>query len=148
MKKLIHSSLATALLLSVAMGAASAYDGDKGYYNGNNGNNTQVRLRTNLTGALIRGHRPEGKADFRMENGRTRLNVEVENVNLAAGTVLSVAVIHAGMVTAVGKIILDSGNPENELELDSQHGDAVPPIASGDIIIVANGAAVVLAGAF
>jgi hypothetical protein len=143
-KTSIFSALATALLLSVAVGYVFADDGGKGP---NNGNNTQIRLRTNLAGAAIGGKKPGGNADFRMDNGRTRLNVEVENVNLPAGTVLTVAVTHAGATTTAGTITLNSSG-EIELELDSQHGDTVPTIASGDMITVSNGAAVILAGAF
>ena len=114
----------------------------------NNNNNAQVRLRTTLAGAVIQGIKPEGNADFRNDGqGRTRLNVEVENLNLAAGTVLNVAVVHAGVSTMIGKIRVGNGG-ENELELDSQNGQTVPAIVSGDMVTVANVAAVVLAGAF
>jgi hypothetical protein len=143
--------------LAVGSMAAWADDGQKGGQGpgqgqgqgpGNNNNqNAQVRLRTTLAGAAIQGIKPEGNADFRNDGqGRTRLNVEVENVNLAAGTVLSVAVVHAGVSTMVGSITLGSG--ENELELDSQNGATVPAVASGDMVTVSNGAAVILAGAF
>ena len=116
--------------------------------NNNNNNNAQVRLRTTLAGAAIQGIKPEGNADFRNDGqGRTRLNVEVENVNLAAGTILNVAVVHAGVSTMIGTITLGSGG-ENELELDSQNGQTVPAIISGDMVTVANVAAVILAGAF
>jgi hypothetical protein len=115
--------------------------------NNNNNQNTQVRLRTTLAGAAIQGIKPEGNGDFRNDGqGRTRLKVEVENVNLPAGTVLSVAVVHAGVSTMVGSITL--GGVDNELELDSQNGATVPAVASGDMVTVSNGAAVILAGAF
>ncbi len=143
-------TVAAALLLSVAGGSIFADDGGKGPNNngGNNGaNNVQVRLRTTLAGAAIANIKPEGNADFRMQSGRTRLNVEVENVNLASGTMLTVSVTHAGVATVAGTITL-GGSGETELELDSQNGDAVPAIVSGDMISVSNGAAVILAGAF
>ncbi len=143
--------------LTVGSMAAWADDGQKGGQGsgqgqgpgpGNNKNqNAQVRLRTTLAGAAIQGIKPEGNADFRNDGqGRTRLNVEVENVNLPAGTVLGVAVVHAGVSTMVGSITLGSG--ENELELDSQNGATVPAVVSGDMVTVSNGAAVILAGAF
>ncbi len=57
---------------------------------GGGGQNNETRLRTRLTGAAIQGKTPEGNADFRSDQrGRTRLNVEVENVNLPTGTVLN-----------------------------------------------------------
>jgi tetratricopeptide (TPR) repeat protein len=73
---------------------------------------------------------------------------EVENVNLPDGTVLTVSVTHAGAATTVGTITLNAATSEDELELDSQHGDTVPSIVSGDMITVSNGAAVILAGVF
>ena len=137
---------ASALLLALT-GSIMADDGGKNGNNNNNNGNVQVRLRTSLAGAAISGKKPEGNADFRMQDGRTRLNVEVENVNLPSGSMLTVMVTHSGVATAVGTITLN-GQGEAELELDSQHGDSVPVIASGDMISVANGAAVILAGAF
>src|SRR5882724_3224202 len=75
-----------------------------------NGQNAQVRLRTTLAGSAIQGRKPEGNADFRNDGqGRARLNVEVENVNLPSGVVLTVSVVHAGVVMAVGKITLGNG---------------------------------------
>ena len=55
---------------------------------------TEIRLRTALSGGAIAGRVPSGNADFRSEpaRNRSRLNVEVENVNLANGTVLDVLV--------------------------------------------------------
>src|SRR5579872_5586688 len=105
----VRSALAAALLAAVAVTYAFADDGGKNANNGNNGNNVEVRLRTNLAGASISGKKPEGNADFRSQSGRTRLNVEVENVNLAAGTVLTVSVVHAGVVTVAGMITLNNG---------------------------------------
>ena len=144
-------TLRTFLTLAVAafmMGgvALRAEDGHKGDQ-GNNTQTSQVRLRTTLAGAAIQGKKPEGNADFRSDSGRTRLNVEVENVNLPAGTVLTVAVVHAGVSTMVGTITLGRFGG-GELELEAQNGAMVPSIMSGDIVTVSNGAAVILAGSF
>jgi hypothetical protein len=156
MKQLFKGVLTLAIAVCMMGGGAAvrADDGQHGNNNGNNGNcnnncnNVQVRLRTTLAGASIAGIKPEGNADFRNDGqGRTRLNVEVENVNLPAGTVLTVTLTHAGVSSTVGTITLGS-NGENELELDSQNGATVPAIVSGDMISVSNGAATILAGAF
>jgi hypothetical protein len=160
MKKIVKSllTLAVAAFMIGSVATVRAGDGQSGgpgpgnNNNGNNGNNNnqnaQVRLRTTLAGAAIQGRKPEGNADFRNDGqGRTRLNVEVENVNLPAGTVLTVSVVHAGVSTMVGTIKLGSGG-EDELELDSQNGATVPAIVSGNMVTVANGAAIILAGAF
>jgi hypothetical protein len=145
MKASIYSVVLAALLVCIPVTYVFADDGGNGV---NNGNASQVRLRTNLAGAAIGGKTPEGKADFRMDKNRTRLNVEVDNVNVPAGTVLTVAITHAGVTATAGMITLDSHDSGNELDLDSQHGDTVPAIVSGDMITVSNGATVILAGVF
>src|SRR5438874_1634071 len=71
----------------------------------------EVRLRTSLAGGAIAGVVPSGNADFRSESdrNRSRLNVEVEHVNLPDGTVLGVLVSHAGTSMKVGEIRLQGG---------------------------------------
>jgi hypothetical protein len=139
MKKL--SRLQALLTIAVlAAGTVSLAKADHG--NGNNNNET--RLRTRLAGAAIQGQNPEGNADFRVDaKNRSRLNVEVEHVNLPAGTVLTVSV--AGNV--VGHITL-SALGFGELELNSQDGDTVPAVNPGDMVVVSNGATAILTGVF
>jgi len=139
----IYGTVAVSLLF---LGAANQAWADHGSQNSQN--NTETRLRTRLSGGAMQGKTPEGNADFRSDSrGRMRLNVEVENVNLAAGTVLQVSVQHAGMTVAAGMITLQAGG-FGELELNSQDGDTVPAVQSGDMIMVANGGTVILAGVF
>jgi len=130
--------------LALSCGSISPCRADDG-----NQNNNEVRLRTRLSGAPINGKTPEGQADFRMDSSRnrSRLNVEVENVNLAAGTVLKVVVTLAGVPTTVGSITLNAFGA-GELELNSQDGDTVPAIVAGDMIAVKNGTMTILAGVF
>src|SRR5215475_7664690 len=87
---------------------------------GEGGPQQETRLRARLTGQAIQGITPEGNGDFRSEPGRTRLQVEVERVNLPAGTTLNVF-LHSGANAPVqiGKITL-SATGFGELELDSQ----------------------------
>jgi hypothetical protein len=139
----MYATVAVSLLF---LGAANQAWADHGSQNSQN--NTETRLRTRLSGAAVQGKTPEGNADFRSNSrGRTRLNVEVENVNLPAGTVLQVSVQHAGMTVAVGTITMTAGG-FGELELNSQDGDTVPQVQSGDMIMVANGGMTILAGVF
>lgn len=127
------SALMLSMLLAGVVGTVLARD-------------TETRLRTRLSGAAIAGKTPEGSADFRQDTSRnrTRLQVEVENVNLPAGTVLTVMLNHA---TKVGTITLGALG-FGELELDSQDGDAVPAVTTGTTITVMNGANAILAGVF
>lgn len=141
---LIHSrrgfcatlSLVVLTAISLTAPAASAKDGE-------------TRFRTPLAGAAIAGQTPHGHADFRIESdrGRTKFNVEVEDVNLAQGVKLDVVVMSGGTATKVGVIELDADH-FGELELTSQDGDHVPSIKKGDIVMVMNGNAAILTGAF
>ena len=99
-------------------------------------------------GAAISGKTPYGSAEFRVDSpSRSRLNVEVENVNLAPGTVLNVNLSHLGVPAVIGHITL-SATGNGELELESQHGDVVPAVVSGDIVTVDNEGSPILAGVF
>ena len=145
MKRISKTHFVLALALFVT-GAASIMQADNGGRNGQKNNET--RLRTRLTGAAISGKTPEGNADFRLDDkGRSRLNVEVENVNLPANTMLTVSIVHGAISTSVGTIQL-SALGAGELELNSQDGDTVPAVQAGDMVTVANGATKILAGVF
>jgi hypothetical protein len=132
--------------LAFAAGAGNFARADDGK---GDGNNNEVRLRTQLAGGAIMGRRPSGNADFRMQGApvRTRLKVEVEDVNLPKGTVLQVAVTHAGTTTMVGTLTLDAFGG-GELDLDSQDGDSVPALSKGDSVTVSNAGSAILMGAF
>lgn len=94
--------------------------------------NGEIRLESRLAGAPIGGLLPKGHARFRSRaNGRRDLNVEVEKVNLPAGTVLNVLVDNAN----VGQITLSS-TLENELELETEHGAIVPNITTTSTVVV------------
>jgi hypothetical protein len=107
---------------------------------------TDVRTRILLAGASIGGMLPQGHADFRTRaNGNRSLEVEAEDVNLPAGTSLTVLINGV----SVGQIVL---NPafEGEIEFESEHGQTVPAIAQGTTIMIVNSAtgATILAGSF
>jgi hypothetical protein len=103
-------------------------------------------LNTPLHGAAISGEKPNGTADFRTDGTRTRLTVEVEDVNLPDGTILSVFIVHNGSGTSAGKLKLAAGF--GELELRSQDGDVVPAVQDGDVVLVKQGSSRRLAGVF
>lgn len=103
---------------------------------------SQTRVRIALTGARIGGITPQGHADYRVDGSQRQLNVEVEKVNLANGTVLSVNVNGV----AVGTLTLVAGT--RELELNTKNRAAVPIIKAGDVVTVTVGATTILMGAF
>ena len=108
------------------------------------GKGTEIRMRTALAGGAIAGLVPSGKADFRAieSQGRTRLNVEVEDVNLVGS---KVDVFVDG--EKIGSITISAAPIRGgELELNSQDGQLVPAVKSGAIVVVRNGATAILSG--
>ncbi len=134
----IHAALFIALL--VLGGVMNTYADDA--------HKNQNRITTKLAGAAIQGKTPEGSADFRTSTLDSRLTVDVEDVNLPAGTKLHVLVMHASVTANIGSITLNAFG-EGELDLDSRVGDTVPALLKGDVIIITDNANTpILAGVF
>lgn len=105
----------------------------------------EVRMKTGLTGGTIAGLTPSGHADFRATpaQGRARLNVEVEDVNLAPGTLVDVFIDGSQVGSStIGAAPVRGG----ELELNSQDGQTVPSVSAGAVVVVRNGSAAILSG--
>jgi hypothetical protein len=105
-----------------------------------------VRVRIPLAGAAIGGMLPQGHADFRSRSNGTRtFEVEVQDVNLPAGTALNVL----GGGTNIGQIVLSTGF-RGEVELETEHGQTLPAVAQGATVTVVNAStgATILAGTF
>lgn len=102
------------------------------------------RIGATLTGGPIGGVTPVGFADYRVDDqGRRRLEVQGQSINLAAGTVLTISVNNA----VVGQASV------NQLqtiffEIETNNGGTVPVITEGMPVQVSNGANVVFAGTF
>ena len=94
---------------------------------------SEVRIEARLAGAAINGLTPTGHAQFRVRNGNRNFEVEVEKVNLPAGTVLNVSVDGA----KVGELVISS-TLENEFELESERGQVVPDITAASAVVVTN----------
>src|SRR5215207_7938770 len=105
----------------------------------------EVIINAGLSGAAIGGQTPVGKAEFRQRPGNDlRLEVEVQDVNLPAGTVLNVFV--GGQQVAT--LTLDTLRA-GEIELETGRGQAVPAVSHGTAVAVRNQAgANIVAGAF
>ena len=104
----------------------------------------EVRVEARLAGAAINGLTPKGHAKFRSRNGEREFEVEVEKVNLPAGTVLNVLVDGV----KVGELQL-AATLEAELELESERGASVPAVASASTVVVTNAQGqTVLSGTF
>jgi hypothetical protein len=116
--------------------------GDNG--GGTGGNGGELRIESRLAGAAINGLVPKGHARFRSRSGRRDFNVEVEKVNLPVGTVLGVFVDGQ----KIGDLVLRS-TLENELELETEHGQFVPEVTNISTVVVSNAqGATILSGVF
>jgi len=106
---------------------------------------SETIVTATLTGAAIGGQTPHGTAEFRQrDNGDRKLEVEVEDVNLPAGTLLNVSVGNQN----IGTITLDALRA-GQIELETERGQIVPAVNSGANVTVTNQSnAVVVSGAF
>ena len=104
-----------------------------------------VVIHALLSGPALNGVTPKGVAVHRTKaNGSRKFEVEVENVNLPAGTVLDVLV--SGNI--VGSLTLNSFH-EGELELETEHAQVVLVITAGTIVVVRTQAAItIVSGTF
>ncbi|HVF42101.1 MAG TPA: DUF4214 domain-containing protein [Pyrinomonadaceae bacterium] len=131
-----RAALACAALFAAlaALAAAPAFAGDD-----------ETIITAGLSGAAIGGQTPHGEATFRSRPGNDRkLEVEVEDVNLPAGTVLNVTVGGQN----VGSITLDALRA-GRIELETERGQAVPAITNGTRVVVTNqSGATIVSGAF
>ena len=133
--------IATLLALgTLTAGASMAWDGKR--------SGAETRLKARLTGPAIAALKPSGEAEFRSSVGRSRLSVEVEDVNLPAGTPLTVwSQRGTGAPAMIGTITL--GPPPlrtGELELNTQDGQTVPALQAGDVITIRNDTSAILSG--
>lgn len=97
----------------------------------------ELVLRSRLAGGAIDGLVPSGHADYRQRPGEKRFSTEVEDVNLAPGTILSVFILQDGGETRVGDLVL--GPPPvrgGDLNLDTRDGQPVPTMRPGTVVIV------------
>ena len=95
-----------------------------------------------LSGPTINGVLPNGFAQFEIHSSRTELEVRVNQVNLAGGSVLTVFVDNAN----VGSMFLSSG--EGRLRLRSDEGQSVPLVIAGSTIAIQNAGSNILTGTF
>jgi hypothetical protein len=95
--------------------------------------NGEVRIEARLAGAPINGLTPTGHAKFRSRSGNRNFEVEVEKVNLPAGTILGVFVdgVKVGDLTIASTL-------ENEFEVESEHGQFVPDVTNTSTVVVSN----------
>ncbi len=96
-----------------------------------------------LSGATINGVLPNGLAQYELHSSRRELEIEVNQVNLSAGTLLAVTVDGQ----SVGQLFIESDG-RGKLRLRTDNGQFVPNVVNGSIINLTNGSAAILAGVF
>src|SRR5205823_717783 len=91
-------------------------------------------IEAQLSGAMLNGLIPKGKAEFENEDGKQKFEIEVENVNLPDGTALNVLIdgTKVGMLTLLGR--------RGELEIKTSDGGTLPQINSRTRIVITDSA--------
>jgi hypothetical protein len=100
---------------------------------GVSGSGDQIRLRA--TGReVVNDVIAELNGEFRSDGSRRRLQVQLENIALPLATPISFCLVLGTVTTptATGKVKLKGQLKVAEFVLDTNHGDVVPNVASGD----------------
>jgi hypothetical protein len=106
----------------------------------------ELFIQSRLAGAAIGGLTPTGVAKFRSRFGGAdrKIEVEVEKVNLPAGTVLNVFVNNVQDVIAgpgngikLGELVIRP-TLEAEFELETERGQTVPVFTTASTVVVTN----------
>ncbi|MDX1981184.1 MAG: hypothetical protein SFV51_13010 [Bryobacteraceae bacterium] len=108
-------------------------------YAGSGGN--ELRIQTRLTGGALNGMTPSGSSRFRARGGNSDFSVEVEDVNLPDGTLLTVTV--GGRAAGSIRLALRGG----EIDVNTRDGDSVPQAAAGEVVVVSGPSGAILSGA-
>jgi len=109
----------------------------------------QNRVRASLTGPAISGEKPSGTARSVTRDGQSRFTVQVDDVNLPDGTMLTVVLVHEGNRMRMGEMQLSQGSAELERRLqDGGQQDGGQQPQAGDTLLVVEGGMHRLAGVF
>ncbi len=101
----------------------------------------EVRLKARGE-VVINGVEAELRGKFEREPERTRLDGELENINLPVGSAISFCLMRGNstMPLAVGIIGLQEEEREAEFELRSDEGQNPPNVQAGDVLQARDGA--------
>lgn len=101
-------------------------------------------VRTAVLSAPSGAINPHGEAEWQLyPSGNREIEVEIEDVSLAAGTSLNALVDG----NTIGQIIIDS-RQQGKLKLRTEDGQTVPVANNGSTVEVRNGSTVLVAGVF
>jgi hypothetical protein len=95
----------------------------------------EIRLRARQN-KVINGFEAELRGDFRATANPTRLNAELERINIPVGTRVAFCLVQNGVKSKIGvaRVRMIGGVRVAEVELTINDGDAVPNVSAGDIL--------------
>lgn len=103
-----------------------------------------ILVRTAALAAPSATVNPHGDATWELyQSGNREIEVEVEDINLAQGTVLTAFVDGA----SIGQLTVDD-RQKAKLKLKTEDGQSVPTVKNGSTVEVRNGSTVVVTGVF
>lgn len=104
----------------------------------------ETRIQTRLAGGRLNGFTPSGSARFRARGSASNFSVEVEDLNLPDGTVLTVTLQNANGSSAAGTIRLALRG--GEIDVNTNDGQVVPQAKAGDMVVVSGPSGTLLSG--
>lgn len=127
-------SILSATTMALALTAGASVAGVMGVAQAQT--RTGVRIPTRLAGGAINGVAPSGSARFRSCGNARNFSVEVEDVNLANGAVLTVSLMRGGVSIPAVSMVLTARLAE--IDVSTNDGDVAPQAKSGDAVVVAD----------
>src|SRR5262249_42519658 len=97
--------------------------------------------------AVINGVEAELRGNFEQRPDRTRLDGQLENINIPVGSAISFCLMHGGQTTplAVGSVQLQNEGRGAEFHIRTDQGQNPPNVQIGDVLQARDGANVTMA---
>jgi hypothetical protein len=94
---------------------------------------TRLSARKNK---VINGIEAQLRGDYREKSSPSRLNSELEDINIPVGTKVAFCLVQDGVKTlvGVGQVAMIGGIPTASFELNANDGDMVPNVNAGDVL--------------
>jgi hypothetical protein len=117
-----YASVAVVLALAIMGSATGAW-----------AQQTRLTVRKNK---VINGIEAQLRGDYRENTTPSRLNVDLEDINIPVGTKVAFCVLQNGVRTlvGVGRVAMVGGVPTASIDLNVNDGDTVPNVNAGDVL--------------
>lgn len=95
--------------------------------------NVRLSARKNK---IINGIEAQLRGDYRATPNPSRLNADLENINIPVGTKVAFCLLQNGVksLIGVGQVTLVGGIPTASVELNVNDGAIVPNVSAGDVL--------------